>query len=208
MNAATERETIDQMVERFEIERPGFKAEFDCIMADTAQKKIDDDRTAQLWRDRKRVKFADLSFVGKKYRSRNRRSANKMSAWAIKTPTNLRDAAAQGVSMGMEFCQWIVDSPHAGSGYGLFEVVKGMAERLASLEGGYDQFGEEVRIRGLCSVLETYAQLFAGYPNMPDLARAHHQAASLAYRESWQDNQRHNVFCKKPDLFEEVCNVE
>lgn len=193
-------ETIDQMIERFEVERPGYKAELARIMAESAQKKADDERTAQQWRDRRRVKFTDLSFVGKKYRSRSRRSANKVTAWAVKTPDTHQDAAAQGVAMAMEFCQWTVDSLVASTGLGLFEVIRGMAERLAKVQQR-DLWREEIRITGFCSILESHASLFAGYAHYTDLTRAQQQANSVSMLASQQGTQQANIYSVAPSLF-------
>ncbi len=38
------------------------------------------------WKARPVMKFNALSFVGKAYRSRGRRSANKVTAWAVNPP--------------------------------------------------------------------------------------------------------------------------
>jgi hypothetical protein len=193
-------ETLDQIHDSLETEHPGFKAEVSRIMAANAQKEADDAQTAQQWRDRKRVKFTDLSFVGKNYRSRNRRSANKVTAWAVKTPDTNKAAAAQGAAMAVEFCQWTVDSPIAGAGRGLFEVIEGMADRLAKAKPR-DRWTEETRITAFCSVLELHTQLFAGYQSFTDLTRAQQQANSLSMLESWQGTQQANVFASAPGLF-------
>jgi len=198
-------ETTDQMIERMMIERPGFKESYERVVAETAQRALDaatqevtNAQTAKQWSERKKVKFTDLSFVGKAYRSRNRRSA-KVTAWAVKTEP-FRAAAAQGVSMAMEFCQWTVDAKVAGTGLGLAQIIEGMADRLEKAKGP-ERWSEQLRIRGFCSVLETHAQLFAGHVNQPDLTRAQQQAVSMAMLDSWQNTQRSNVFTSPPDVF-------
>ena len=196
-------EVLERIIDRLEIDRPGHQSVLERILEKkeaAAKKAATDTLTARQWRERRRMKFTDLSFVGKEYRSRNRRSADKMTAWAVKSVSTSKEAAAQGVSMGMEFAQWNVDSKLSGSGIGLAQVIEGIAERLAKV-GPEDYFQERTRLIGFCSVLETYAQLFAGYACQSDLERATQQAASLANLENWQAVQIGNAYSRKPDIF-------
>lgn len=159
-------ETLDQIHDRLEIERPGFKAEVDRIMAENARNKTEAEQkqaaATQMHRARPRPKFTDLSFVGKKYRSRNRRSANKVTAWAVNP--NYKDAST-GVDYAWQFMHYLNQLNGTGkniAGYGgsLAAVIEDMADTLAACKGQQQRDAHLRVIRGFCAPLECSALVY------------------------------------------------
>ena len=86
------------------------------------------------WKSRHVKKLNALSFVGKAYRSRGRRSADKVTAWAVNPPACTAEAAALGTGFAFEFADMVAhsqDSKFCGMGYMLGAVIVGMADAMA-----------------------------------------------------------------------------
>lgn len=111
------------------------------------------------YRSRPKPKFSELPFVGKKYRSRNRRSADKLTAWAVKPELGAM-AAVQGFEYARQFMHALHAmnvngrEPWAGYGVSLENIIEGMADTLATCKPS-DKYAHLKVIRGFCSVLET-----------------------------------------------------
>lgn len=164
------------------------------------QERIANEQDAQAWRARKLKKFTDLSFVGAAYLSRNRRSADKTSAWAVPTPpsslTGRQDAVEQGVIQGIEFCQCMVDNlSNVSGGVYLTEVIMGMADALAKAD---DREGCLARIRGFASVLEAACVIYlTDGSNQPDHRKqqvaTHRTADNQEFAQMIRVNETYNA---------------
>ena len=86
------------------------------------------------WKSRQVKQFNALPFVGKAYRPRGRRSANKVTAWAVDPSECTAEAAALGADYAFQFADIVAYSENAkfcGIGYMLEAVIAGMADAMA-----------------------------------------------------------------------------
>lgn len=115
----------------------------------------------EAYRNRPMPKFSELPFVGKKYRSRNRRSADKMTAWAVKP-----ELGAMAAVQGFEYARQLIQSigtrnsegkmPWVAYGVHLENIIIGMADTLANCKPD-DKNANLTVIRGFCSLMEMAA---------------------------------------------------
>lgn len=148
-----------------ELDTPEFRAGCAKVKAGRLAKQQRDAEVLEAYRARPKPKFSELPFVGKKYRSRNRRSADKSTAWAVK-PELGEMAAMQGYEYARQFLHHINAKAHdeleggcdpwAGFGVSLENIVLGMADTLASCKPS-DKDSHLRVIRGFCSVMEIAA---------------------------------------------------
>ena len=149
-----------------------------------AANKVRDAAHVQAYRDRPDLKFSELPFVGKKYRSRNRRSANKVTAWAVKPPADISDGAVMGDSYAMALITMLGRgrndaSPWCGYGIHLERVIEGMADTLATCKP-CDRDKHLAVIRGFCSLFECAAMVWIdGGRGIPEQALANTYAHRL-----------------------------
>ena len=111
------------------------------------------------WKARPVKRFNALPFVGKAYRSRGRRSANKVTAWAVNPPECTAEAAALGAGLAFEFADMVAyseDAKFCGTGYMLGAVIVGMADAMATA-GPNERERHIACIRGFAGVLESCA---------------------------------------------------
>ena len=127
--------------------------------AQCAERKAQQAQILAQWKARHVKRFNALSFVGPEYRSRNRRSAKKVTAWAVNPPECTAEAAALGTGFAFEFADMVAHSQDAkfcGTGYMLGAVIVGMADAMA--KAGPDERERHIAcIRGFAGVLESCA---------------------------------------------------
>lgn len=139
----------DTIMARLETKYPGFNAEVEAKLARDAA-------TTAAWKLRPVKTLATLDSTGKAYRSRGRRSVNKMSAWAVKPPQCTSEAAVLGASHAFEFAAMMRHAENAklcGTGHLLEAVILGMADTLAKATDK-DREQHLACIRGFAAVLE------------------------------------------------------
>ena len=127
------------------------------------------------WKARPVKRFNALPFVGKAYRSRGRRSANKVTAWAVNPPECTAEAAALGAGLAFEFADMVAyseDAKFCGTGYLLEAVIVGMADAMA--KAGPDERKQHMAcIRGFAGVLESCASSWLAGCSEAEDARQH-----------------------------------
>ena len=156
---------------------PEFRAHMAAVESEQAAKKVRDAANVQAYRDRPDLKFSELPFVGKKYRSRNRRSANKVTAWAVNPPATIGDGAVMGAGYAMALITMLgrgrdVASSWLGYGVTLERVIEGMADTLVTCKP-CDRERHLAVIRGFCSLFECAAMVWVdGGRGSPEQALA------------------------------------
>ena len=144
------------------------------------------------WKLRHVKKLNALSFVGKAYRSRGRRSADKVTAWAVNPPACTAEAAALGTGFAFEFADMVAhsqDSKFCGLGYMLGAVIVGMADAMA--KAGPDEREQHMAcIRGFAGVLESCASSWLACHS--DSANAEQHKTRLAQLSEVQVHMRVN----------------
>ena len=135
------------------------------------------------WKARPVKRFNALPFVGKAYRSRARRSANKVTAWAVNPPACTSEAAAFGAGLAFEFAEMVAyseDAKFCGTGYLLEAVIVGMADAMAKA-GPNEREGHIACIRGFAGVLESCASSrLAGCSEAEDAGQHQTRLAQLS----------------------------
>ena len=145
------------------------------------------------WLARPVATLATLPFVGKTYRSRGRRSVNKVSAWAVKLPKHASEAAALGARYGFEFADLFGHPENAklcGSGFLLEAVILGMSEALAKATPT-DRERHIACIRGFAGILEAGASTWLSGIN-GDLCNAELHNTRLGHLADIQHQMRVN----------------
>lgn len=176
-------ETLDQIFARLEIERPGDKANLEAMLAR-------DKATTDAWKARPVTKLATLPFVGQSYRSRGRRSADKVSAWAVKPPKCGSEAAVLGADYAFQFAAMMKhpeNSKFCGTGHFLEAVILGMADTLA---GATDKDREQhlACIRGFAAVIEAGASSWLSGLGGSDSSNAIQHRERLGHLADLQKN--------------------
>lgn len=150
--------------------------------------------TTAAWTTRPVTTLSTLPFVGKTYRSRGRRSANKVSAWAVKPPEFPSEAAALGASHAFEFADMMHHAENAricGTGHLLEAVILGMADTLAKATDK-DREQHIACIRGFAAVLEASASAWlSGFGNS-DSSNATQHHTRLGHLANLQHTLRMN----------------
>ena len=143
--------------------------------AECAERMAQQAQMLAAWKSRQVKQFNALPFVGKAYRSRGRRSADKVTAWAVNPPECTAEAAALGADYAFQFADMVAysdDAKFCGTGYMLEAVIVGMADAVA--KAGPDGRERHIAcIRGFAGVLESCASSWlAGWSDSED-ARQH-----------------------------------
>ncbi len=176
------------------LDTPEFRACYAHLQADQLAQKQRDAQVLEAYRNRPKPKFSELPFVGKKYRSRNRRSADKMTAWAVK-PEPGEVAAIQGFEYARQFMHALSArttdgrEPWAGYGISLENIIVGMADTLSGCKPS-DEAAHLKVIRGFCSAMELAAIAFVD----SNSADEQFNAATYQLRMAHLDNHKPHVF--------------
>ena len=187
MNSTTEKDAKwDALIDKMELDHPGYKANYLAYISER-------ESVEAAWKARPVTKLSTLPFVGKTYRSRGRRSANKVSAWAVKPPECTGEASVLGADYAFQFAAMMKHPENArfcGAGYFLEAVIVGMADALAKATP-QDRAQHLACIRGFAGVLEAGASSWLCGGDSDSGNATQHQTR-LGHLDLLQQNMRVN----------------